>query len=90
MNNDLFSIKSIKFINFRSSFDEFLGRVWLGCGFSKICRELCKSCCEKTAVGKAEDRLVRAAVSCGKLCVVDEIPVIPPKVCGIIYIPKYS
>jgi hypothetical protein len=32
--------------------------------------------CEKTAVGKTEDRLVRAAVSCRKLCAVDEIPVI--------------
>jgi hypothetical protein len=38
---------------------------------------LWKSCCEKAAVEKAEDRLVRAAVSCGKLCVVREIPVIP-------------
>jgi hypothetical protein len=32
----------------------------------------------------------KAAVSCGKLCAVGEIPVIPLKVCGTIYIPKYS
>jgi hypothetical protein len=44
--------------------------------------------CGKTVVGKAEDRLVRAAVSCGKLYVVCEIPVIPLKVCGTVY--KYS
>jgi hypothetical protein len=41
-------------------------------------------------VGKAEDRLVRAAVSCGKLCVMGEIPVILLKVCGTVHIPKYS
>jgi hypothetical protein len=41
-------------------------------------------------VGKVEDRLVRAAVSCGKLCAVGEIPVLPLKVCGTIYKPKYS
>jgi hypothetical protein len=29
---------------------------------------LWKSYCEKVAVEKAEDHLVRAAVSCGKLC----------------------
>jgi hypothetical protein len=46
--------------------------------------------CGKAAVGKAEDRLVRAAVSCGKLCAVGEIPVIPLKVCGTVYKPKYS
>jgi hypothetical protein len=46
--------------------------------------------CEKTAVGKVEDRLVRAAVTYGKLCAVGEIPVILPKVCGTVYIPKYS
>jgi hypothetical protein len=33
--------------------------------------------CGKAVVGKAEDRLVRVVVSCGKLCAVDEIPVIP-------------
>jgi hypothetical protein len=37
---------------------------------------LWKSCCEKAAVGKAEYRLVRAAVRCGKLYAVGEIPVI--------------
>jgi hypothetical protein len=51
---------------------------------------LWKSCCKKTVMGKAEDHLFRAAVSCGKLYAVGEIPVIPLKVCGIIYIPKYS
>jgi hypothetical protein len=51
---------------------------------------LWKSCCEKAAVGKAEDRLVKAAVSCGKLCAVAEIPVISLKVCGTVYKPKYS
>jgi hypothetical protein len=40
-------------------------------------------------VGKVEDHLVRAAVSCGKLCAVGEIPVIPLKVYGTVYIPKY-
>jgi hypothetical protein len=51
---------------------------------------LWKSCCEKADVGKAEDRLVRAVVSCGKLCAVGKIPVIPLKVCGTVYKPKYS
>jgi hypothetical protein len=51
---------------------------------------LWKSCCEKSAVEKAEDRLVRAVVSSGKLCTVGEILVILLKVCGTIYIPKYS
>jgi hypothetical protein len=51
---------------------------------------LWKICCEKTVVGTAEDRLVRAAVSCGKLCAVGEIPIIPVKVRGIVYVPKYS
>jgi hypothetical protein len=46
--------------------------------------------CGKAVVGKAEDRLVRAAVSCGKLYAVGEIPVIPLKVCRTVYIPKYS
>jgi hypothetical protein len=46
--------------------------------------------CGKAVVGKVEDRLVRAAVSCGKPCVVDEIPVIPLKICGTVYKPKYS
>jgi hypothetical protein len=46
--------------------------------------------CGKAAVGKVEDRLVRAAVSCGKLCAVGEIPVIPLKVCWTVYVPKYS
>jgi hypothetical protein len=41
-------------------------------------------------VGKAEDHLVRAAVSCGKLCVMGEITVIHLKVCGTVYKPKYS
>jgi hypothetical protein len=45
---------------------------------------------KKATVGKAEDRLVRAAVSCGKLCAVGEIPIIPLKVCGTVYKPKYS
>jgi hypothetical protein len=34
--------------------------------------------------------MVRAAVSCGKLCTVGEIPVISLKVCGTVYISKYS
>jgi hypothetical protein len=51
---------------------------------------LWKNCCENAAVGKAEDRLVRAAVSCGKLCAMGEIPIIPLKVCRTIYIRKYS
>jgi hypothetical protein len=51
---------------------------------------LWKTCCEKSAMGKAQDRLVRAAVSCGKLCAVGEIPVIPLKVCGTVYKLKYS
>jgi hypothetical protein len=46
--------------------------------------------CEKAAMGKTEDRLVRAAVSCEKQCAVGEIPVIPLKVCGTVYKPKYS
>jgi hypothetical protein len=46
-----------------------------------------KICCEKAAVGKVEDRLVRAAVGCGKLCAMGEIPVIPLKVCGTVYKP---
>jgi hypothetical protein len=46
---------------------------------------LWKSCCEKAAVRKVEDRLV----SCGKLYAVGEITVIPLKICGTIYIPKY-
>jgi hypothetical protein len=50
---------------------------------------LWKSCCEKAAAGKAEDRLVRTPVSCGKLYAVGEIPVIPLNVCGTVYIPKY-
>jgi hypothetical protein len=49
-----------------------------------------KNCCGKAVVGKAEDRLVRRAVSCGKLYAVDKIHVILLKVCGTIYIPKYS
>jgi hypothetical protein len=49
-----------------------------------------KSCCEKSAVGKAEHRLVRAAVSSRKLCAMGEIPVILLKVCRTVYIPKYS
>jgi hypothetical protein len=40
-------------------------------------------------VGKAEDRLVRVAVSCEKLYAVGEIPIITLKVCGTIYKPKY-
>jgi hypothetical protein len=59
------------------------GKAVVSCG-------LWKSCCEKTVVGKAEDHLLRAAVSCGKLCAVGEIPVIPLKVCGTVYKPKYS
>jgi hypothetical protein len=59
------------------------GKAALSCG-------LWKNCCEKAVVGKAEDRLVRAAVSCGKLCAVGKIPVIRLKVCGSVYIPKYS
>jgi hypothetical protein len=51
---------------------------------------LWKSCCEKAIVGKLENRLVRAAMSCRKLCAVGEIPVIPLKACGPVYIPKYS
>jgi hypothetical protein len=51
---------------------------------------LWKSCCEKAAVGKVEDRLVRVAVTCGKLCAVGEIPVIPLKVCETAYILKFS
>jgi hypothetical protein len=51
---------------------------------------LWKSCCEKATMGKTEDGLVRAAVSYGKLCAVGEISVIPLKVCGTVYIPKYS
>jgi hypothetical protein len=51
---------------------------------------LWKSCCEKSAVEKAEDRLVRSAVSCKKLYAVGEISVIPLKVCGTVYKPKYS
>jgi hypothetical protein len=46
--------------------------------------------CEKAAVGKIENRLIRAAVSCGKLCAVGEIHVIPLKVCETVYKPKYS
>jgi 1-acyl-sn-glycerol-3-phosphate acyltransferase len=45
--------------------------------------------CEKAAEGKAEDHLVRIAVSCGKLCAVGEIPIIPLKVCGTVYKLKY-
>jgi hypothetical protein len=41
-------------------------------------------------VGKSEDRLVRAAVSCEKLCAVGEISVIPLKVYGTVYKLKYS
>jgi hypothetical protein len=59
------------------------GKAAVSCG-------LWKSCCEKAAMGKAEDCLVRAAVSCGKLCAMGEIPVIPLKVCGTAYKPKYS
>jgi hypothetical protein len=55
------------------------GKAAVSCG-------LWKSCCEKAAVEKVEDRLVRAAVSCGKLCVVGEKPVIPLKVCVGLYI----
>jgi hypothetical protein len=46
------------------------------------------NCCEK-AMGKTENRLVKAVVSYGKLCAVGEILVIPLKVCGTVYIPKY-
>jgi hypothetical protein len=46
--------------------------------------------CEKSAVRKAEDRLVRAVVSCGKLRTVGEIPVISLKVYEAVYITKYS
>jgi hypothetical protein len=46
--------------------------------------------CRKAAMEKVEDRLVRPAVSRGKLYAVGEITVIPLKVCGTIYIPKYS
>jgi hypothetical protein len=59
------------------------GKATVSCG-------LWKSCCEKATVEKAENRLVRAAVSCGKPCAVGEIPVIPLKVCGTVYKPKYS
>jgi hypothetical protein len=55
----------------------------VSCGLWKIC-------CEKFAAGKVENRLVRAAVSSGKLCAVDEIPVILLKVYGTVYILKYS
>jgi hypothetical protein len=50
---------------------------------------LWKIYCEKADVGKTEDRLIRAAVSCEKLCAVRAIHVIPVKVCGTVYIPKY-
>jgi hypothetical protein len=46
--------------------------------------------CGKPAMEKVEDHLVRAAVTCEKLCAVGEISVIPLKVCGTVYIPKYS
>jgi hypothetical protein len=59
------------------------GKAAVSCG-------LWKSYCEKAAVGKAEDRLVRVAVSCGKLCAVGEIYIISLKVCGTVYKPKYS
>jgi hypothetical protein len=59
------------------------GKAVVSCG-------LWKSCYKKTAVGKAEDRLVRATVSCGKLYAVGEIPVIPLKVCGTVCKSKYS
>jgi hypothetical protein len=45
-----------------------------------------KNCYEKIAVGKVEDRLVRAAMSCGKLYIMGEIHVIPLKVRGTVYI----
>jgi hypothetical protein len=51
---------------------------------------LWKSRCEKAAVEKAEDRLVRAAVSCGKLYAFGEILVIPLEVYETVYKPKYS
>jgi hypothetical protein len=38
---------------------------------------------KKTVVGKAEDHLVRAVVSCGKLCAVGKIPVIPLSFVGL-------
>jgi hypothetical protein len=44
----------------------------------------------KAAIGKVEYRLVRAAVSCGKLYAVGEIRVILLKVGGTVYILKYS
>jgi hypothetical protein len=59
------------------------GKATVNCG-------LWKSYCEKTAMGKAENHLVRAAVRNGKLYAVAEISVIPLKVCGTVYIPKYS
>jgi hypothetical protein len=46
--------------------------------------------CGKPAMEKVEDHLVRAAVSCEKLCAVGEISVIPLNVCGTVYIIKYS
>jgi hypothetical protein len=59
------------------------GKAVVSCG-------LWKSCCEKAALEKAEDRLVRAVMSCGKLYAVGEIPVIPLKVCETVYKPKCS
>jgi hypothetical protein len=59
------------------------GKAAVSCG-------LWKNCYGKAAVGKIEDLLVRAAVSCGKLCAVGEIPVVSLKVSGTVYIPKYS
>jgi hypothetical protein len=51
---------------------------------------LWKNCCEKAVVEKAENRLIRAVVSCGKLFAVGEIPIISLKICGTVYKPKYS
>jgi hypothetical protein len=68
------------------------GCVWLSVAFAKaaVSCGLWKNCREKAAVRKIENRLVRAAVSCGKLCAMSEIPVISLKVCRTIYVPKYS
>jgi hypothetical protein len=41
-------------------------------------------------VKKIEDCLFRAAVRCGKLSAVGKISVIPLKIFGTVYIPKYS
>jgi hypothetical protein len=53
-----------------------LGCVWLGCGFGKNCCELWAVKKLRWMYEKVQNRLIRAAVSSGKLCAIGEMPVI--------------